>query len=266
MSDVGMNRGIFATANGMLSAQRMMDVVANNLANVSTNGFKRDQLGFNDTLIQQLKGGDGELVGGIGIGPNQSGEHTSFEPGSIQSTGNALDVAIHRTYRPDPSDPNKQVPEDGMFAVQTPNGIRFTRDGAFHLDETGTLVNGEGLAILDVGRNPIQISQGAADIAISTSGEISARLPGTNEHVMMGELGVFRGTFVKEGANLFSGSNVAPIESPSVQSKALEGSNVNPIQEMVQMISLGRAFEMAQKSIQSQDELAQKLIQSLQDR
>lgn len=246
MSDVGMNRGILATANGMLAAQRSMDVVANNLANASTTGFKRDVLAFRNSLMQEVQSGEDGLlvVGANGEGPDTPIQRTSFGQGALRTTGGPLDVAL--------------TTGEGMFALQTPQGVQYTRNGSFHLNTEGVLVSAEGFPVLDEARNPIQVPEGAVEIM--ANGEIAAGgLPA-------GKIGVFTGVFSKQGTNLYAGAGVDPMPEPSMAWKTLEDSNVNPIEAMIEMITLGRTFEMAQKNIQTQDEMAQKLIQSLENR
>lgn len=240
-----MNRGIYATASGMLAGQKWLDVVANNLANVSTTGFKRDELAFSDAYIREMRlhGGRGASIGSLGSGAALVAEYTIFEPGPLATTGNPLDVAL--------------MSDKGLFAVETPQGVRYTRDGAFQLDKDRRIVTKQGHAVLDDSRNPIELPDG--EIQIQADGRVMA---GSQE---IAKIGVFDGTFVKTGGNLFSG-NGQPLEDVAVTAGALEGSNVNAIDAMIQMISVNRTFEMAQKSISQQDELTQRLINSLQDR
>ncbi len=238
-----MNRGIYATATGMLAAQRAMDVVANNLANASTNGFKRDAIAFNDAMVQYLSGPNG-VIGTLGSGAVEQAQYTVFHTGPISATGNPLDVALNS--------------EAGAFAVQTQQGIRYTRDGSFGIDEQGLLVDGSGNPVLDERQNPIQMPEGS--VRIKPDGEVLV------DEKPVGVLGVFEGRFVKQGDNLFVGFDIAATAEREIVWKSLEGSNVNPVAAMSEMITLNRAFEMAQRSIQQQDDLTQKLIQSLQDR
>ncbi|MBS1717602.1 MAG: flagellar hook-basal body protein [Armatimonadetes bacterium] len=239
-----MNRGIYAAASGMTSMEQWMDVTANNLANVSTTGFKRDTLAFNDTLEQQLaaNSGQGKPIGSVGYGPAAAGQYTSFEAGSINQTGRSLDVALN--------DPNT------MFSVATPGGTRYTRDGAFQISQAGQLVNNSGDAVLDSSGQPITLSPNAK-IKIDPTGAITA------DDKVVGTLGIYTGSFIKEGQNLYTSSNAAPSTGATVTPGALEGSNVNAVSSMVELITLNRQFELAQKSIQQQDDLSQRLIQSL---
>lgn len=240
-----MNRGIYATATGMIAGQKWLDVVANNLANVSTTGFKRDELVFADAYVREMRlsGGRGATIGTLGSGTKLVAEYTIFEEGPINPTGNPLDVAIDS--------------EKGLLGVQTPQGIRYTRDGSLQLDQDRRLVTKQGYPVLDDRNSPIELPEGR--IEILGDGRVMA---GDQE---VGRIGVFEGTFDKAGGNLFAGSG-QPVEEASLKVGALEGSNVNAVEAMIEMIGVNRSFEMAQKSLIQQDELTQRLIQSLQDR
>ena len=239
-----MNRGIYATASGMLATQKLMDTVANNLANASTTGFKQDGLAFGDAFQRALyaNGGHGPYLGTLGTGATEIDAYTVFDVGAPITTGNSLDVAIQS--------------RDGLFAVQTPQGIRYTRDGSFQLDGEGMLVTKDGHSVLDERQQPIQIPQGQPNIDSDGSVSVDGR--------PVGKIGIFKGQFAKIGGSLFAGSGTEAIDEPELTPKALESSNVNTVEAMIEMITAGRTFEMAQKSIQQQDDLAQKLIQSLQ--
>lgn len=237
-----MNRGIETTAIGMLASQRAMDLIANNLANASTRGYKRDGLAFGETLSRQIGVPNGndpidKPLPGVGV----AASFTVFEQGALETTGRPFDVAL--------------ASNRGMFAIQTEAGVRYTRDGAFTLNSDGVLSTVRGEPVLDDGGLPIQIPQG--EIATSEDGSISA------DGVVVARLGVFDGTFAKDGAGRFQSQDAEPDPELRVQWRALESSNVNHIQSMIQLIEVGRAFELAQRSIQQQDELTQKLIQSL---
>ena len=242
-----MNRGIYSVANGMVAAQKWMDTVTNNLANVSTTGFKRDGVAFNDAFASELRadGGRGAPIGTLGSGPEQLSEYTVLgEVGPISATGNPLDVAI-------------TIP-DALFAVDTGDGaIRYTRNGSFSRNADGQLVTQQGHLVLDDRERPIDLGEG--QVEISQSGEL------ISNGASIGKIGLFKGAFTKVGGNLFAG-NGAAVESVELTPKSLEGSNVNAIESMVQMIQLNRTFELSQKTISQQDDLTQRLIQSLQDR
>lgn len=241
-----MNRGIYATATGMLASQKWLDVVSNNLANVSTNGFKRDELAFADAYVREMRtaGGAGRTIGSLGSGATLVSQYTVFEQGPVTATGNPLDLAI--------------TADNALFAVQTPQGTRYTRDGAFALDSERQLVTKQGYPVLDDSGSPISLPEG--EFSISASGAI------LSEGQEVARIGVYSGTFRKAGGSLYEGSNAEAISEPSLSPGAIEGSNVNAVEAMIQMISVNRSFELAQKSITQQDELTQRLISSLQDR
>ena len=230
----------------MLASQQWMDTVANNLANASTTGFKRDGLAFSETFNREMRadGGHGKRLGTLSAGAGAAAEYTVFEPGALQVTGNPLDVAIDSPH--------------GLFAVQTPNGTRYTRDGSFSLNNERQLVNKNGHPVLDDAGNPIDLPQG--QILIDSDGQISSN------GQKIAKLGIFDGTFHKEGENLFTSDDAAAVDTAALKPGSLEGSNVNAVQSMIEMITIGRHYELAQRSITQQDELIQKLIQSLQDR
>lgn len=228
----------------MSSVQKWLDVVSHNLANVSTTGYKREGVAFNDTLTRAMYGDGGNYLGELGAGTTLQQEYTVMEVGSITTTGNPLDVAIQS--------------EEGFFAVETPQGIRYTRDGAFTLNADRELVTKSGHPVLDRSNNVIQLPPG--QIEIDPDGAVS--VDGTDA----GSIGLFGGTVVKTGGGLYIGQDMERIGSPSLQPGAIEGSNVNAIEHMIEMIRLNRIYEMAQRSAQGQDEMTQKLIQSIQDR
>lgn len=239
-----MNRGIYATATGMIASQQLMDVIAQNLANANTTGYKRDAIAFDDALVRELRadGGRGPVIGSIGMGSVEKGRFTVFDEGSITETGNALDLAIRGG--------------EGAFAIQTDRGVRYTRDGAFTRSSEGVMVTKQGNPVLDNQGKSIDLPEGK-EVEIGNDGSVLV------EGVEIAQLGIFKGQFTKEGNNLFSATGATLMENPEIQPKAIEGSNVNTIEAMVAMINVSRSYEMAQRSITSQDELTQKLIQSL---
>lgn len=228
----------------MSSAQRQLDVVTHNLANAATAGYKRDGVVFNDTLSQALYGADGRFVGNLGAGSTLIAQFTNLAVGSIMTTGNVLDVAIQT--------------QQGFFAVEAPTGVRYTRDGSFTLNADRELTTKTGLPVLDENEVPIKLPQGT--IEINSLGDVSV------DGVAVAKIGVFDGQVEKIGLGLFKGVAMQEVSEPSLLPGAIEGSNVNAIEEMIEMIRLNRIYEMAQKSVQSHDEITQKLIQSAQNR
>ncbi len=240
-----MTRGIIASAAGMRASQARLDVLANNLANISTTGFKRDEVAFSDFLERNMSV-ENRPVGKIGSGPVLAQEMSIDENGPAIPTDNPLDVRLEK--------PNQ------FFAVQTPDGIRYTRDGAMHIDSDGSLVNASGYAYLDATERPIQITNGnSANIKIAPNGAV--QVDGVEQAV----LDVVEGSLTKAGQNLYTG-NPQPATDPKLVSGSLEGSNVNAIQTMVEMIELQRNFDASQRAIRTQDELTDELIRSLANR
>jgi flagellar basal-body rod protein FlgF len=234
----------------MSALQRGLDVTANNLANASTNGFKRDGLIFQDTLKREMfaNGGTGQSVGFLGTGAQPVEEYTVRELGAINMTNNPFDMAI-------------TLPE-GMFAVKVGNDVRYTRDGSFALDSERRLVNKAGNPVLDKSGNEITVPAG--QMQVDGGGKISV----AGQEIA--QVGVWElepnSKFEKIGDNLYraTGGTTVMDNSP-IAASSLEGSNVNTVDAMLDMIKIGRLFELSQKSIQSQDDLMQRLISSLHE-
>lgn len=236
-----MNRGVYSAATGMIAAQDLLDIVSNNLANASTNGFKQDGIAFTSALESQLVSG-GKSIGSLGSGVSLQNEYTDFTEGSITTTGNPLDVAIRTN--------------NGLFAVQlSPNNVAYTRDGGFEVNQDRVLVTKEGFPVLSQELTPIIVPKG-----VTTIGEDGAV---SSNNTVVGRIGVFDGEFTKLGNNLFSAASATTQLRPRLAPQSIESSNVNPIEAMIQMITLNRTFELAQKSATSHDDLTQRLIQSL---
>lgn len=253
-----MLRGMYTGASGMMVDQRRLDVIANNLANASTIGYKRDtsiRQSFNDFVVVRLNDQDpttssNNEVGRLAFGTITAFTATKLTTGNLISTGNPLDVAIDG---------------DGFFAVNTPQGARYTRDGSFRQNADGYLVTKEGYEVLVNGR-PVRAEQG--ELSIRGNGEVYSgdlRL-GQLSVVSSAELGSIR----KEGAGLWmpigQGEPTALVTSWesngifAVRAGYLESSNVEPVTEMVEMMTTVRSYEMNQKAVQAQDEALQKLV------
>lgn len=228
-----MIRGLYVAAEGMLARQKAQDVIASNLANANTTGFKADQPIFEMTLERTLAITDGDNHTPIGLlssGAVLSTTYTDPSPGAIQNTGNPFDFAIEG---------------EGFFVVQTPNGDRYTRSGTFGLDSEGMLVTRDGLAVMGT-RGTIQIPP-KSEVTISGDGQISV---GGN---VIDRLLIVNGSLTKEPSGWFVG-DANPVSEPKVRSGALETSNVNVVREMVSMIEWMRIYEAHQKVIHAQDE------------
>ncbi|MBV9850809.1 MAG: flagellar basal-body rod protein FlgF [Armatimonadetes bacterium] len=232
----------------MLANEAAQDAIAQNLANAGTTGYKRDLpqfQSFPETLLRRVTGAAGPSVGGLGPGAGLSALATDFSGGALQQTGNPLDVALTG---------------DAYLAVQTPQGVRYSRDGALTRDAQGLLVqaNGQG-AVLDQSGRPISLPARAKDITISPRGDVRA------DGVSVGQLqlvSVTRTTGAsKQGDNLFAQASAAPAgPDATVHQGYLEASNVNVVQEMVAMIAVQRAYETDQKMVQAEDDATNKAV------
>lgn len=232
----------------MVAGQAAQDAIAQNLANASTTGFKEDIprfQSFEDTLIQRLSAQNGARVGGLGHGAQVRDLTTNFADGALQKTGNPLDVALSG---------------DAFLAVQTPAGVRLSRDGALSRSASGLLVQANGGAlVLGANNRPISLPASAKNIVISPQGEILADKQSVGKLQMVG---VSRATSpVKIGDSLFMQAKFAPASaSATVHQGFLEASNVSVVKEMVQMIAVMRAYETDQKMLQAEDEATGKAV------
>ena len=165
----------------------------------------------------------------------------AFDPGAPMATGSPYDFAIQDSK--------------GLFAVQTPQGVRYTRNGSFELSADGVLITHDKFPVLDENQSPIQIPIG--DMIVKPDGNIVV------DGKPVGKLAVFEGQFTKAGDNMYSATNVTSFEPDSILWKSVESSNVNSVEAMVEMVQLQRRFDLAQRSITQQDELTQRLIQSI---
>jgi len=236
----------------MVNSEQWLDTVSNNLANVNTPGFKRDGMTFQATLQQvSANGGVGNAVGSISSGSVIASPYSTLgELGPMNVTGRPLDVAL-------------KTP-GAMFAVRDASGkISYTRDGSFTLDHDGNVVTQTGLQVLDESKNPIQIPVGGQP-SISPDGTVTSTLKGAT--TVVGKLGAFSGNLLKAGNNLYadpSGAGTTPAEHAKFAAGTLEGSNVNPVEAMLDLIKIGRSYELQQKSITQQDQLTQKLVSTI---
>ena len=241
-----MIRGIYAAASGMVAESIRNDVTANNLANVNTAGFKKDvaiSRDFASVLIKRINdGGDTPDIGSLGSGAQIDEIATIHSGGAVRATGNDFDLAIDGK---------------GFFAVQTANGVRYTRNGSFTKSAQGELVNSEGQKVL--GQNgPIRIN--GSKMNISDDGSISVdgveidrlRVVGFADEKLL----------QKEGNSLYTApaGTQALAATGQVKQRYLEMSNVNVISEMVNMINGFRAYETNGKVVQSHDQLLDKAV------
>ena len=255
-----MLRSLWTGTTGMNAQQLNLDVIANNLANVSTTGFKKSRADFQDLMYQLMKvpgsqtSADTESPTGIqvGLGVRPAAVQKLFTEGDLIQTGNELDIAIEGA---------------GFFQVELPNGeIAYTRAGAFKRDSNGRMTNSDGYPITP----GIVIPDGSRQITISETGIVSAII---GDDTQSTEIGTFEtvtftnnGGLVAIGKNLFretASSGTATGGTPGddgyglLLQSYLEGSNVNIVEEMTAMITTQRAYEINSKSIQTSDEMMQ---------
>ena len=260
-----MIRGLYTAASSMLAGMRQQEVISNNLANANTVGFRSDQaelkafpLMFLQRLFDTNRDSNGDLlpsyqVGGINTGLMVDQVTTNFKEGSIRETNNTLDMAIRDTAGPN-SPPS-------FFAVQTPNGTQFTRDGSFSLNANGELVTNQGFRVLGAGGAPIVFPQAAvtpgADVKVGPNGAITLN----NNPVGQLQIVAFANPVAldKPGNTLFAQNVRSGPPTPAnpgdfvIQDHALELSNVDPVRSMAEMMDTMRAYEMNQKMVQAQD-------------
>jgi flagellar basal-body rod protein FlgG len=257
-----MNLSLYSAATGMEAQQLNLNTIANNLANVNTPGFKRSKIEFQDLLYQKPRNVGAEAGGGnivptgveVGNGARVSATSKVFTQGQLTSTGDKLDVAIQG---------------DGFFEVQRTDGtIAYTRDGTFKLSAAGQVVTSDGMPILS-GFQPVP--PGTTGINISENGEVT--------YDSQDGAQTFRLTLTRFanpsglrslGGNLYEETPASgtpetgqPGESGfgTVLQGYIETSNVNIVEEMVNLIIAQRAYEVNSKSIQTSDEMLQNINQ-----
>ncbi|MBW2030284.1 MAG: flagellar hook-basal body protein [Deltaproteobacteria bacterium] len=218
--------GIYQLIDSALVQELKFDAVSNNLANINTNAFKKDVISFNRMLtLRNISTID-------------------LTPGPVRYTGNQLDIAL-------------ETP--GFFEVRTSEGIRYTRDGSFTINEEGLLVNQNGDHIMG-DNGTIQIT--GERVTIERDGRV------ISENSLAGKIVVVDfdepSLLVKEGRSyyLYKGEkkDIRPAEEIQIQQGYLEGSNVNLTEEMIKMVETMRAYESVQKAVQSIDEMNSKMV------
>lgn len=253
-------RALAIAATGMDAQQTNLEVIANNIANINTTGFKRARAEFTDLLYQteRAKGvanrANQAVVpegANIGLGVQTSAVRNLHIQGELTQTGNDLDIALVGK---------------GFFQIQSTDGTTlYTRAGAFNKNDQGQLVTIDGYEVIP----GITIPQGSSELTVSRSGEVSAKLAGDTDPTVLGQLTL--ANFVNEaglqpiGDNLFQetpASGDAVIGDPDEEGFAylkqgyLESSNVDPVKEITELISAQRAYEMNSKVITTADEMA----------
>jgi flagellar basal-body rod protein FlgF len=260
------SRGLYSATSAMMMDMIRLDTVSNNLANISTTGYKRQQSlhhDFHKGLLERLhttqavlthkngaeqieyRPGQARAVGQLGTGTVISGIYTGFENGPLEETNNNLDLALQGS---------------GFFTVDTPSGLMYTRNGAFTRNGQGELVTAEGFRVMGE-RGPIQLPN--QTVQITEKGEIYAG----DQLIDSVQIANFEepASLIRRGSSFFAAPNDAPQTEPEytlLQGK-LEHANVSTASEMVQMITALRSYQMSQKALQTEDEMTGRLINDL---
>jgi flagellar basal-body rod protein FlgG len=259
-----MIRSLWISKTGMEAQQTQLDTISHNLANVSTNGFKRGHVVFEDLIYQNMRQAGANsteqttLPTGlqIGTGVRPVATARTFSQGNLQQSSNPLDIAVRG---------------NGFFPVQMPDGTTgYTRDGSFQVDAQGRLVTNNGYTL----QPGVTIPAGAQSVTIGSDGTVSVTLSGQAQPQSIGQLQLV--SFVNPagldpaGQNLYTetaASGTPNTGTPgqnglgSLQQGYVETSNVNVVEELVAMIQTQRAYEMNSKAIQTSDQMLQKLSQ-----
>jgi len=257
---------LWIAKTGLDAQQTRMDVIANNLANANTTGFKSSRASFQDLMYQNKEQPGGQTTQQtlspsglmLGTGVRVVGTAKLFTQGSITQTGNSLDVAIQGS---------------GFLQVSMPDGTTaYTRDGSLQTDANGQLVTANGYAL----NPPVTLPSNVQSITIGTDGTVSATTSGSTSAVQVGTLQL--ANFVNpaglqsQGQNLYletASSGSPQTGTPglnglgTLQQGSLESSNVNVVGEMVDMIETQRTYEMNSKAVSAADQMLQKLTTSM---
>jgi len=241
-----MIRGIYTAASGMVAESTRTDVISNNLANANTAGFKKDvavEKDFASVLITRINdGANAPVIGSLGRGVMVDEVATEHSTGLMRNTGNSFDMAIEG---------------QGFFAVETPQGVRYTRNGTFAKNIQGEVITNEGYRVL--GENgPISIQ--GTKMTVSDDGNIFV------DDQPVGKFRIMefdnKKALVKEGGSLYalSPGQTGKAGTAGVRQGFLEMSNVNVVGEMVNLIANYRAYEINGKVVQSHDQLIGKAV------
>ena len=253
-----MLRGLYVAASGMITETRRTDVIANNIANAASSGYKRDEAihqEFAPMLLKRINDNQDDAVtsfrgfrleqgpprvGNLGLGAYTAEIATDH----ARTTGNMLDLAVSG---------------EGYFAVQTPQGVRYTRDGSFYRQSNGALVTARGQAVLNAQNRPI-ILPASTEITIGAKGEImdGRRRIDTLQFVQFDD----RRAVLKQGDNLYRPQQGAEPRAATgdIQQGMLENSNVNIASEMVSLINNYRIYEAGSRALVTQDSMTDKTV------
>lgn len=240
-----MENSTYIALSRLDTQQRAMDVIANNIANANTDGFKAQRSLFSDYLSQQH--GVAAPHGGASLAYTQDrATYLDRTEGSLSQTGNPLDLALTGS---------------GFFTVSTPAGPRLTRSGRFGLMPDGRIADASGNLLLDTSGNPLQLSPSDTDIRVSGTGTISTR------NGPAGQIGVVTvddaNQLVPEGGKLYRATTTTAAPQPKVSQGVIESSNVQPIAELTRMMQTQRDFQFVSQFVESESQRQQAAIDKL---
>lgn len=261
-----MNQSLWISKTGLDAQQTKMATISNNLANVGTTGFKRGRAIFEDLIYQNVRqvgsqsSQDTLLPSGlqVGTGTRVVATERLFSQGNLTKTDNSLDIAIQG---------------QGFFEVLLPDGSQgFTRDGSFQVNDQGIVVTSAGYQV----QPPITVPQDATSITIAPDGTVSVQQPGTAAATQVGSVQLSNfinpGGLQARGENLFLESGASGAPQPgnpglnglgTLQQGYVESSNVNVVEELVNMIETQRAYEMNSRAISTADQMLQYVSNNL---
>ena len=236
-----MDNAIYAALTRQSGLMREMRTIANNIANANTTGFRREGVIFSEYMVSLDRNGETLSMA------NGRGRMVDLSQAGLTQTNGRYDVAIDG---------------EGFLMVQTPQGARLTRAGAFMPNAEGELVNPDGYQLLDEGQAPIVIPPTAGSVGIGTDGTISA------DGAPIGRIGVFESPdparLQHETGTLFDpGGAVEPMDEPTIRQGFLEDSNVDPVLEVARMVEVQRAYELGQSFLEQEDQRIRMTITSL---
>jgi len=236
-----MSDPIFAAITRQDGLALEMRMVANNLANSSTTGYKSDRAIFSEFIVATGQDNDSVSMGRL------SSDSIQFDQGGLRFTGGQFDVALQG---------------EGFFSVETDRGVRLTRAGHFQLNAEGILIDPNGYQVLNAGGAPITIPPEATQLKISSDGTISA------DGAVIDQLGVVQaeGELQRDADTLFiAPGETQPVENPQMLQGALEQSNVSPVLEVARMIEVQRAYEAGQAMMDREDQRITQLISAVRN-
>lgn len=230
----------YVTLSRQSGLMREMRIIANNIANSATSGYRQEGLIFSEY---------------VKAGQNQSSlsmsqariNNTSLQQGALTQTGGSFDFAIEG---------------DGFFLIETPAGERLTRAGAFSPNADGDLVTMDGYRVLDAGGAPVFVPPDVAGISVAADGTLSA------EGRLLGQIGLVQptdplGLVREDGVRFRADAGVEPAENATILQGFVEGSNVNPILQVSRMIEVQRAYEMGQSFLETEDQRIRNAVKTL---